>query len=89
MSASDLPPVTTARARTRSWGLRVTLTPLAALVVLSILLCLARFTGHRIRHSGPSLHHAAIRTGLRESAAAQSPLLLTDRFGDGTPTFCA
>jgi hypothetical protein len=63
------------------------LTPLAALVVLSILLCLARFTGHRIRHPGPSLRHAAIRTGLRESAAAQSPLLLTDRFGDGTPDF--
>jgi len=63
------------------------LTPPAALVVLSILLCLARFTGHRMRHSEPSLHNAAIRTGLRESAAAQSSLLLTDRFGDGTPDF--
>ncbi len=62
-------------------------TPLAALVVLLILLFQTRFIGHREWHFGPSLHPAAIRTGSRESSALQSPLLVTDRFGDGTPDF--
>ncbi len=63
------------------------LTRLAALPVLLILLCLAAFDSHRIRHSGPSLHHAAIQSDLSESTGAQSAFLLTDRFGDGTPDF--
>ena len=62
-------------------------TPLAALVVLLIPLFQTKFIGHREWHFGPSLHPAAIRTGSRESSAVQSPLLVTDRFGDGTPDF--
>jgi hypothetical protein len=59
---------------------------LVALAVLLVLLRLAVFVGHRIRHPMP-IFHAAIQTNLPQRTITQSPLLLTDRFGDGTPDF--
>jgi hypothetical protein len=60
---------------------------LVALAVLLVLLGLAEFASHHIRHSIPALHHAAIQGGPPQRSVAQSPLPLTDRFGDGTPDF--
>ena len=55
------------------------------MALLLILPRLASVAGHR-RHTFLIPHRAAIQTNLSQRPA-QSPLLMTDRFGDGTPDF--
>jgi uncharacterized protein YfaT (DUF1175 family) len=85
----------TGRAGTGRLGTRIVLIAVVALAVLLLLLRMAEFAGHGIRHSRPHATPAALAAarpastslGLDRSAVPSAEGGFTDRFGDGTPDF--
>src|SRR5580658_3386439 len=85
----------TGRAGTGRLGTRIVLIAVVALAVLLLLLRMAEFAGHGIRHSRPhatpatlaAARPASTSLGLDRSAVRSAEGGFTDRFGDGTPDF--